>query len=106
MRYGHETRATQPRAGGDDVVVRHTGGMTDEHRRARGEQPMQRLTGELVAWQSSIEQSPISAATRWRCLAVRVIASINGIPLREITLDFVQNHRPPWSCRRCLVASR
>ena len=64
MRHRDETGAAQPRAGGDDVVVRHAGRMIDEHRGAGIEQPAQRLAGEFVARRSSIEQLPISAATR------------------------------------------
>ena len=48
MRHGDETGATQPRTGGDDVMMRHAGRVVDEYGRARIEQLAQRIAGEFV----------------------------------------------------------
>ena len=49
MRHRVEPGAAQPRAGGDDVVMRDTPRMVDEHGRAGIEQLAQPLSGEVVA---------------------------------------------------------
>ena len=49
MRHRVETGAPQPRTGGDDVVMRDTPRMVDEHGRAGIEQLAQPLSGEVVA---------------------------------------------------------
>ena len=49
MRYRVEAGMPQPRTGGDDVVMRDTPRMVDEHGHAGIEQLAQPLSGEVVA---------------------------------------------------------
>ena len=104
VRHRIKPGAMQPCAGGDDVMVRHAGRVVDEYRRARIEQPPQRIAGEFVARRQFDRTSADQLCHRW--LRGVASASISRNPacarsrrIRPRTTGRHARAAPPWSRR-------